>query len=88
MVTPQRGMVLALAEPEYKFGAGPLLCRVMEVIAPVLFDDVLWWHVRGECAYGTKERHGGWQSRELYVIDSVVPAYDTYLQKRLKEGDQ
>ena len=89
MVTPRRGMVLALAEPEYKFGAGPLLCRVLEVVAPVLFHDELWWHVRGECAYGTEERHGGRQTRELYVIDSVVPAYEAYLQKHPKEkGNQ
>jgi hypothetical protein len=45
---------------------------VVQVIAPVLFDEVLWWHLRGECAYGTKERQGGWQLRELYVIGTAV----------------
>lgn len=78
MVTPQRGMVLALTDAEYKFGVGPLLCRVTEVITPVLFDEVLWWHVRGDCAYGTQERHSGWQDRELYVIDyAISPARPT-----------
>lgn len=71
-MTPQRGMVLALAEADYKFGVGPLLCRVTDVIAPVIFDDVLWWHLSGECANGTPAHHSGWQPRELYVIDSAI----------------
>jgi hypothetical protein len=71
-MTPQPGMVLVLADDQYRFGVGPLLCRVVEVIAPVLFDEVLWWHVSGECAYGTVQRHGGWQARELYVVGSAV----------------
>lgn len=71
-VSPQPGVVLALAEDQYRFGVGPVLCRVMQVIAPVLFDGVLWWHLRGECARGTAENHGGWQSNELYVIGTAV----------------
>jgi hypothetical protein len=69
---PQVGTELTLTEPEYKFGVGSLLCRVTHVIAPVLFDNALWWHLRGECAYGTHEHHSGWQTRELYVIDSAI----------------
>jgi hypothetical protein len=65
-------MVLVLTESEYKFGLGPLLCRVRHVIEPVLFDEVLWWHLAGECAHGTREHHSGWHDRELYVIDSAV----------------
>lgn len=76
-------MVFALAEEQYKFGAGPLLCRVVEVIAPVLFDEALWWHLRGECADGTPDRHGGWLIRELYVPDAVVQAT---ARKRPAEG--
>ena len=64
---PRPGMVLHLAEENYKFGIGPLICRVRAVIAPVTFDDELWWHLRGECANGTAENHGGWVDRELYV---------------------
>lgn len=67
-------MVLALTEDQYKFGVGPLLCRVVDVIAPVLFDDVLWWHLRGECAHGTDEHHSGWQKRELYVLGAAITA--------------
>lgn len=65
-------MVLVLGEQQYRFGVGPVICRVGEVIAPVLFDEVLWWHMRGECANGTPDRHGGWLERELYVIASAV----------------
>lgn len=71
-MTPRPGMVLVLADDQYRFGVGPVLCRVIEVIAPVLFDEVLWWHVGGECAYGTPDHHGGWQERELYVVGSAV----------------
>jgi hypothetical protein len=66
---PQPGMVLHLAEENYKFGVGPLICRVRETIAPVQFDDGQWWHVRGDCANGTAENHGGFLDRELYVRD-------------------
>ena len=69
---PERGALLVLGEAQYRFGLGPLLCRVVDVIAPVLFDEVMWWHLRGECASGTPDRHGGWQIRELYVIACAV----------------
>ena len=69
---PQPGMTLTLQEQEYKFGIGPLLCKVHEVIEEVHFDGEPWWRVRGECANGTAARHGGWIERELYVIGSAV----------------
>lgn len=64
--------VLALSEAQYKFGVGPVLCRSIQVIAPVIFDNEHWWHVRAECAYGTREHHGGWHHRELYVIATAL----------------
>lgn len=64
--------ILAFAESEYRFGVGPLLCRAVQVIAPVLFDGVLWWHLRAECACGTADNHSGWQVRELYVIGTAM----------------
>lgn len=66
-------VVLTLADEQYKFGSGPMLCRILEVIAPVIFDNVLWWHLRGECAEGTRAHHGGWHERELYVTDTALP---------------
>lgn len=67
-------VVVKLADHQYKFGTGPLICRIMEVIEPVIFDNVLWWHVRGECGYGNRDHHSGWQVRELYIVDPALPA--------------
>jgi hypothetical protein len=61
-----------LTEEEYRFGVGPLLCRVRAVIAPVEFDGTPWWHLTGDCAPGTPDNHGGWTTRELYVPDAVI----------------
>lgn len=67
---PAVGDLLELAEEHYRFGVGPLVCRVRTVIAPVRFDGGLWWHLRGECKRGTLATISdlvGWQDRELYV---------------------
>lgn len=64
--------VLALSDAQYKFGSGPVLCRSIQPVGPVIFDNEPWWHVRAECAYGTRERHGGWHHRELYIIATAL----------------
>lgn len=53
-----------------------MVCRAIEVIGEVSFDEELWWQLRGECACGTPSHHDGWQVRELSVIASAVPAGD------------
>lgn len=73
MMSSMGNVVLELADHQYKFGSGPLLCRILEVISPMIFDNALWWHVRGECAYGTRAHRTGWQERELYIVDSALP---------------
>lgn len=70
---PVPGTTLRLDEEQYRFGSGPMLCRVRAVIAPVEFDGVLWWHLSADCAPGTPENHGGWSTRELYVPAAVIP---------------
>jgi hypothetical protein len=72
---PKPGMVLRLTDDQYKFGSGPLLCKVETVITPVQFDGSPWWHLRGECAIGTQDRHGPWHLRELHVVSSAVRAH-------------
>jgi hypothetical protein len=72
-VPPGPGTTLHLTENQYKFGVGPLLCRVRAVIAPVEFDGALWWHLDADCAQGTPEHHGGWTTRELYVPATAIP---------------
>lgn len=83
----ERRAVLELAEEQYKFGRGPLLCRVVHVIAPVVFDEVLWWHVQAECASGTRDNHGGWQDREVYVVDAAVSGRSGF-GRPLRGGDR
>ena len=63
---------MRLSEDQYKFGSGPLLCKVETVIALVQFDGFPWWHLRGECAHGTRDRHSSWFTRELYVVSTAV----------------
>lgn len=72
-VPPAAGMLLLLAEKDYRFGIGPLLCRVREVLGPLRFDEgPPWWHLRADCANGTLAHHGGWHDRELYVISTAI----------------
>lgn len=72
---PAPGDVLELHEDHYKFGAGPLVCRVGAVIARVNLNGRPWWHLRGHCKYGTVATLLDvvpWTERELYVDATVV----------------
>jgi hypothetical protein len=71
MPEPKPGMLLRLKESDYKFGSGPLLCKVGRVIEEVILDDASWWRITGECASGTLDHHGGWRERELCVVSSA-----------------
>jgi hypothetical protein len=65
---PQTGVTLILADKDYKYGVGPILCRVKLIIEPQNYGDgVRWWRVVGECAEGVLERHSSWRERELYI---------------------
>jgi phage gp46-like protein len=61
-----------LAEEAYKFGVGPVLMHSVEVVAEVAFDGALWLHVHAQVANGTRERHGHFVSRDLYVEASAL----------------
>lgn len=72
---PAPGDVLELGEDHYKFGAGPLVCRVGSVIARVTLDGRTWWHVRGQCKRGTAAtllECVPWTDRELYIDAAAV----------------
>ena len=65
---PQPSGTLRLSDTDYKYGVGPIACRVTRVIEPQSFGDgVIWWRVLGDCAQGTPEHHGEWRERELYI---------------------
>lgn len=64
---PRAGDVLALAEPDYRYGVGPVVARVSKVLGAVEYDGEPWWQVEAQAAGGTPQRHGGWADRSLYV---------------------
>jgi hypothetical protein len=73
LVEPLPGTVLHLDDPQYRFGTGPIICRVLAVLGLLNLDDgPPWWHVRAECALGTPSHHGPWHDRELYVAGTAV----------------
>jgi len=69
---PRPGEVLALSESAYRFGLGPIVLHVAEVLNLVEFDGAPWWEIAGEVASGTPARHGGWITRTLYVDAAAV----------------
>jgi hypothetical protein len=77
MSRPRPGEAFELTEAQYKFGTGPLVCRVVGLIRAVEFDGELWWHVRADCRPGlsaaTPSRSQDWCRRELYLIDDAHP---------------
>lgn len=71
---PRPGEILVLGEAAYRFGIGPVVLRVAEIVGLVEFDGLPWWEVAGEVANGTPARHGGWVGRTVYVDAAAIPA--------------
>jgi hypothetical protein len=71
--SPRRGDVFVLPEDDYKFGIGPVIARVTAVHSREEFDAETWWHVSAAVANGTPDRHGGWQTRDLYIREATFP---------------
>lgn len=67
---PRPGEVFELAEQDYRYGVGPVIARIEQVLGPVTYRGEPWWRVSATVANGTPERHGGWQERELYLRES------------------
>ena len=63
-----------LAEPDYRYGVGPIIARVVAVLEQVSYDAERWWHVEAEVANGTPDRHGGWVQRTVYLRESSLPS--------------
>lgn len=66
---PAVGAHYYLTEADYKFGLGPLLARIMQVIGPVQFGEggknEWWWRVETACTVPGSV--GNEQPRSLYV---------------------
>lgn len=71
-VKPKAGLELRLSGAEYKYGAGPLLGRITEVIQEAQFDGERWWLLRAECRPANPGGFIGPHERELYVIASAI----------------
>ena len=70
---PEVGERFGLATEAYKYGVGPIYCRVKAVRGKWSFDDVhWWWHIDAEYAEGTERAHGPWQEGAFYVSFEAV----------------
>lgn len=69
--TPGINDVFVLSEPDYRYGIGPVLARVVKVIGCVEYHGEPWWFVEADVADGTPENHGGWSHRQLYIREAT-----------------
>lgn len=67
-VEQRRGVVLRVAEADYRFGAGPLVLRIehIDVEHPAEFDGELWYRVRGVSV--------GWDGADRGRCDVLIRA--------------
>lgn len=62
---PKIGDIYSLAENDYRYGTGPLVARVVEVVKEVLFQNEPWWDV--EAVVKPPDTNGPGRERRLYV---------------------
>jgi hypothetical protein len=70
---PHPDDTFALAEPDYRYGVGPIVVRSVAVLTVVAYANEPWWHIDAEVANGTPSCHGGFIRRELYVRQAALP---------------
>ena len=70
--TPALGTTYSLAEQDYRYGCGPLLVRVTQVLGVVEYGDEMWWQVEARCA--VPGLAGPARTRTLYVRASALPS--------------
>ena len=71
---PQPGDVFALREDDYKYGKGPLVAHVTEVVEQVEDNGEPWWNIVAEVATGTLISNTGmWNERPLYIREKTFP---------------
>lgn len=67
--SPEVGETYALADEDYRFGAGALLCRVTKIIGERDFGEggkiETWWEVEGICK--APRTPGPGCPRQLYI---------------------
>lgn len=70
---PQAGDTFILSDRDYRYGSGPIVARIKNVVSLVEYDNEPWWRIEADAANGTPQSHGGWHCRELYIRQSSFP---------------
>ena len=68
--TPIVGETYLLADEDYQYGAGPLLCRVTAVLRETVYANEPWWEV--EAMVKPPSSSGPAYERQLYVKASIL----------------
>lgn len=68
---PRTGDAFVLSDQDYRYGIGPVLARITNVVGRVEYHGEPWWTVEAEVANGTPENHGGWTRRQLYIREAT-----------------
>ncbi len=42
---PEIGVTYLLADEDYQYGSGPLLCRVTKVLRETVYANEAWWEI-------------------------------------------
>lgn len=70
---PRAGEAFVLPEDDYRYGVGPIVAHVKQVIGRVPYHDEQWWVVVAEVAEGTANNPGLWREQELYIREASFP---------------
>ena len=68
---PVVGAAYLLHDEDYRFGTGPLLCRVVRVLRETVYDNEPWWEV--EAVVKPPMSPGPAYERQLYVKADRLP---------------
>lgn len=71
---PCPGDILVVSDSDYRYGIGPIIIRVYEVIGTVEYHGESWWSLTGDVANGTPANHGGFLDRHVYVRQGALPS--------------
>lgn len=71
-MTPVVGATYRLADEDYRYGSGALLCRVTRVLRETVYDNEPWWEV--EAMVKPPDTVGLAYPRRLYLRSGALRA--------------